>query len=75
MVNITLSIPEDMKKEMEEFPEINWSSIARESIQKRIHLLRKFREFTRKSELTEKDAIELGRKINESMHKRYKQLK
>ena len=70
MVNITLSIPEELKKEMDKFPEINWSAVARETIKKRIFLLTKLREFTRDSELTEKDALELGRKINKAMHEK-----
>lgn len=35
MPNLTLSVPEDLKKQMEEFKEINWSEVARESIRKR----------------------------------------
>ena len=70
MTNITLAVPEDIKKEMEKFPEINWSAIAREAIKKRIILLRKFREFTKNSEFTEEDAIELGREVNKSLRKR-----
>ena len=72
MVSLTLAIPEDLKKEMEKFPEINWSVIARESIRKRILLLKKIREFTKDSTLTEEDAIRMGRKINEGLAKRYK---
>ncbi|MEK6792724.1 MAG: hypothetical protein AABX96_01645 [Nanoarchaeota archaeon] len=63
MTNLTLAIPEDIKEEMKKFPEINWSVIAREAIQKRIILLNKFREITEGSALTEEDAIELGKKI------------
>ena len=69
---ITLSIPEEMKKEMENFPEINWSSIARTAIKHRIIMLEKFREFAKDSIMTERDALELGRKVNASLHKRYK---
>ncbi|NCN99320.1 hypothetical protein COU62_02220 [Candidatus Pacearchaeota archaeon CG10_big_fil_rev_8_21_14_0_10_35_219] len=71
MVNITLSVPEDIKKEMEKFPEINWSVIAREAIKRRIFLLRKFREFTKDSELTEEDTIRLGSELNKSLRKRH----
>ena len=70
MTNITLAVPEDIKKEMEKFPEINWSAIAREAIKKRIILLRKFREFTKNSEFTEEDAVNLGRELNKSLRKR-----
>ena len=72
MTNITLAVPEDIKKEMEKFPEINWSAIAREAIKKRIILLRKFREFTKNSEFTEEDAIRLGRDVNKKVSKRLK---
>ncbi|MEK6928388.1 MAG: hypothetical protein AABW65_00325 [Nanoarchaeota archaeon] len=71
MVNITLAIPEDIKKEMEKFPEINWSVIAREAIKRRIIVLRKFREFTKDSEFTEKETINLGRELNKSLKKRH----
>lgn len=74
MVSITLSVPEELKKEMEAFSEINWSAVAREAIKKRIELLRKFREFTKHSMLSEEDAIILGRKVNKAAAKRYKKL-
>ena len=36
MVSITLSVPEDLKHDMEGFPDINWSAVAREAIKRRI---------------------------------------
>ena len=71
MVSLTLSIPEDLKKEMEKFPEMNWSVIAREAIRQRIVILKRIREFSKDSELTEEDAVRIGRKINEGLAKRY----
>ena len=71
MVSITLSVPKDIKKEMDSFPELNWSAIAREAIQRRLILLHKFKEFAKNSELTEADALELGKKVNKSLAKRY----
>ncbi len=72
MANITLAIPDELKKGMKEFPEMNWSVIARAAIAKRILLLNKIKEFTKDSELTEEDAIKLGEKVNQSMKKRRK---
>lgn len=40
MVSITLSIPEDIRKTMKEFPEINWSHIVREAIVKKAKTLK-----------------------------------
>ena len=71
MVSMTLAIPDDLKKEMEKFPEINWSEIARIAIKKRLLLLKQIREFTKDSELTEEDAIRLGREINKNLAKHW----
>ena len=72
MVSITLSVPQEMKEEMEKFPEINWSAVAREAIQNRMVLLQKFRAFSAQSSLTEQDAIRLGRQVNKELSKRYR---
>ena len=71
MVSITLSVPEELKKEMDKFQDINWSAVAREAIKNKVILLKKFKEFTKDSSLTEKDALELGRKVNKSLSKHY----
>ena len=74
MVSITLSMPNEVKKEMEEFADVNWSAVAREAIKNKIVLLKKFKEFTKDSTLTKQDAIELGRKVNKSLAARYSKL-
>lgn len=71
MVSLTLSVPEDMKHEMDQFPEMNWSEIARAAIKKRLLLMRRIREFSKESELTEEDAVRIGRKVNEGLMKRH----
>jgi len=72
MSTITLSVPEDLKREMDEFKEMNWSEVARAAIRERVAQLAILKSITAKSKLTEKDALELGRKINKSMHERFK---
>ena len=71
MPTISLSVPEDLKKEMEESKEINWSEVARVAIKNKITQLKILKQITSKSILTEKDAIELGKKINKSLHQEY----
>ena len=71
MVSITLSVPEEIKKEMDMVPEMNWSAVAREAIKSRLIMLEKFKEFTKNSEFTEEDAINLGKKVNRAVAKRY----
>ena len=72
MPTITLSVPEDLKKEMDKSKFINWSEVARAAIRERVSQLKILNSIAAKSKLTEKDAIELGRKINKSMHERFK---
>ncbi len=70
MPSLTLSIPPELKREMDEHPIINWSEVAREAIRDRLESLNILNSIAAKSKLTEKDALELGRKIRHSMHER-----
>lgn len=75
MGNLTLSIPDKIRREMEEFKEINWSEISREAIitkLKKLFLLRKLEKLLEKSELSEEKTMELGESVKELMWKRYK---
>ena len=71
MVSLTLAVPKELKQEMDEMKEINWSEVARNAIKNKIALLKSFKEFTKDSTLTEQDALDLGRKVNKSLHKRF----
>jgi len=71
MVNMTLSIPAELRKEMDKFPEFNWSAVAREAIKRRLAILKHFEEFTKDSELTEEDAIRLGREVSKAVARRH----
>lgn len=74
MVSITLSVPEELKKEMDKHPELNWSEIARQAITEKIRILKKMDLLLANSKLTEEDAIELGRKVKTGLAKRYKEM-
>ena len=68
-------MPEDVKKKMDEFAWLNWSALAREAFLKKIRqleILAKFEKDFEKSKLTDKDCIELGRKLKEDMLKKSK---
>ena len=68
---MTLAIPDKLKSEMAEFPQMNWSEVARQGIAQMVEDLKLFKEIQAKSKLTEKDALELGRKVNEGLARRY----
>lgn len=74
MSTITLSVPDEIKHKMEQFPEMNWSAVAREAFNKKLIQLAILRSFTKDSELTKEDALRLGRKVNKALSKKYRQL-
>jgi len=72
MPNLTIAIPEKLRKELSEFKVMNWSEVAREAFEKKIVQLKILESFSKDSELTQEDALRLGRKIKEGMWKKYK---
>ena len=71
MPNLTISISEELRKKLSEFKIINWSEVAREAFEKKIIQLRVLESFAKDSELTEEDALRLGKKVNEAISKRF----
>lgn len=75
MVEIVVEIPEDLKKVMKKHKLVDWSGIAGEAIRKAAAELELLNVIASESKLTEKDAIELGKKIKKGMWERaYKKL-
>jgi hypothetical protein len=70
MTSLTLSVTKELRKKMEKFPEINWSEVARQSIIQKLSLLEKMDKLLKNSKLTEKDTLELGRKVNRGIARR-----
>ena len=75
MVSLTLSIPPEIKKEMDKFPDINWSEVARAAIKRKVLFLKEMDKLLAKSELTEEEAVEWGRKVKKEAAKKHLGLK
>ena len=67
MPNMTLAIPEELKKKMDEYPEFNWSEIARQAFIRNISDLESIRDFKKDMDFTEEDAIKFGREVKKRM--------
>ncbi len=59
MVSITFSIPEEIRKIMKEFPEINWTHIVRSSIEEKAKKLAIKKELLKKLK-EEREFIDWG---------------
>jgi hypothetical protein len=71
MANITLSIPNEIHKQMKHFSEVKWSEIARKAIIEKLELLQLAEKLASKSKLTEEDVAAFNKKIKASATKRF----
>lgn len=71
MTNMTLAVPDELMAVMKKHKEIKWSQVAREALEEKANELELMDKLLANSKLTEKEAIEIGRKIKEGMAKRH----
>jgi len=70
MTTMTLAVPEELKKKMDSFKEMNWSEVARQAFRQKVEDLEFLRNFTAKSKLTEEDALRIGKKVSAAVAQR-----
>jgi len=71
MTNMTLAVPEDLKKIMEKHQEVKWSEVARQAMWEHAKKLELMDKLVSKSKLTENEALEIGRKIKKEVARRH----
>jgi len=70
MMNLTVSIPDDLKAKMSRFPGVNWCEVARQAIMEKVRVLEQMQQLLSRSTLTEQDALKTGREIKRRMWKK-----
>jgi len=60
MVNITLAVDENLKRELSKFDEVNWSAVIRNALRNHLRKLQIAETIADKSKLTKKDVEEIG---------------
>ncbi len=78
-----LQLSKELENKIREFPEVDWSKVAEEAIKAKAFELRLSRSkelqkalleaLASKSKLTEKDALELGKKVSNGISKELKE--
>ncbi len=71
MGNITLSVPDNIHKQMKNFSEVRWSEVARKAILEKLELLQLAEKLVKKSKLTEEDVKKFNKKVKTSANKRF----
>ena len=72
MPNMTLAIPEELKRKMELFKEINWSEVARQAIQEKTAMLEKMNQLLSKSQLSESEVAAYSVQVKKSVLKKHR---
>lgn len=67
MTTMTLAVPEELKRKMDTFPEINWSEVARQAFFQKVEDMDFLHKFKERSTLTEEDALRIGKEISKSV--------
>ena len=71
MTNMTFAVPEELHDIMKKHNEIKWSEVARQAIWDKANKLDIMDKILLKSNLNEKDAEEIGRKIKREIAKKH----
>ena len=71
MTNMTLAVPRELHTLMKRHKEIKWSEVAREALWNQARKMELMDKILANSDLTEKDALEIGDKINKSIARRH----
>ena len=71
MGNITLSLPNEVQREMKTFSEVRWSEVARKAILEKLEALSLAQKLANKSKLTKTDVEQFSKKIKSLATKRF----
>ena len=71
MTNLTLALPDDLQQIMEKHKDIKWTEVARQAMWVKAKKLELIDKLLSKSELSEKDAEEIGHRIKQGIAKRH----
>ena len=71
MSKISVRVPDDLKKSMEERSEMNWSEVARKAFEKELKKLELADSIASKSELTAEDVEEIGEKVKKGIAEKH----
>ena len=64
MPSLTLAVDDDLKERMDEHPEINWSHVARQSIESKLDDLELMDRLAEGIDLSQEDIDDLAEEIN-----------
>ncbi len=74
MATLSVSVPDDLRDQMNIMDEVNWSAVARKAFIDKVKQIEFLKQIAAKSKLTDADAKEISEKINRGMAKKFRSL-
>ena len=74
MTTMTLAVPDEIKKKMDSFQEMNWSEVARQAFIQKMEDLEFLKKFKEKSKLTDADALRLGKEVSKEVSNKLRKM-
>ena len=71
MVNMTLSVPEELHQKLARHPELKWSEVVRQALEQKIKEVELVESIVARSKLTEEDAEHIGHRLKAEIRKRF----
>lgn len=71
MVNMTLSVPEELHQKLARHPEFKWSEVVRQALEQKLKEVELMESIVARSKLTEEDAERIGHKLKAEIRKRF----
>lgn len=74
MANVTVSLPDDLKRKMQELNYVNWSAVIRNVIEEKLNDFELVDRIAKRSKLTVKDVEELSKRVDEDVRQEVRRL-
>ena len=74
MANVTLYVPDGLKRRMDEHEEVSWSSVVRRIVERKLDDLEAADELAKKSRLSADDVLSLSAAVNSALGRHARRL-
>jgi hypothetical protein len=72
MGEFVVKVPEELRADMDEFPDVKWQVVVRKLLKAQVARMRELRAIVAKSAFTEQDVVELSAEVDEAVARRFR---
>ena len=72
MGELKVKVPEELRLDMDEFPDVKWQVVVRKLLKAQVARMRELKAIVAKSAFTEQDVAELSAEVDEAVARRFR---